>query len=194
MGEGVGDIRRQEVNALLLAMRQGSHAGCWGKLYDILFPFAISMVCRNRLDASSREDVVQESFIRLKQVCERYDPTADGLSFYSGILRNVIKEHLSRNRRYAANWQKYRERQIASAGGASKSICDCDRLVTSDAIQFGMGKLSPLLAQAIELRIIHGLACKAAAVHAECSVAAMKRRTARAILTLRREILDMERE
>jgi RNA polymerase sigma factor (sigma-70 family) len=196
MGEGVTGIEREEVNALLLSMRDEGQVSSWERLYEVLRPFAGAMTHGRGLDAWTREDVVQESFVRLKHVCARYSSAADGLSFYSAILRNVIREHLAAKRRAMAICRRSREQGMQRMlDGTATHHLPADLgdwrspLIAEDALLVALGKLSPLLAQAIELRVIGGLPCKQAAETARCSVATMRKRTSRAITALRCEIV-----
>jgi len=199
MGEGVTRIEREEVNALLLSMRDDGHVSSWERLYEVLRPFASAMTYGRGLDLWTREDVVQESFVRLQHVCGRYRAAADGLSFYSAILRNVIREHLAAKRRATTILRRFQEQgmpQEVAGTGMHTALADLAEwrspLIMEDTLLVALGKLSPLLAQAIELRVIDGQSCTQAAETAGCSVATMRKRTSRAIITLRREIIGQE--
>jgi RNA polymerase sigma-70 factor (ECF subfamily) len=186
----MNDIPREEVRALLLSIRDNEHHEPWAKLYCLLRPFAMAVTRRHVSDIYAIEDVVQESFLRLKRVSSRYKAEADGLSFFRGVLRNVIREHEARLRRSRTvrRWSEEGGVEGTFPGDKAKRPREDSDGDWRDALATAMRKLSPSLTEAVRLRVFGAMDCEQAARCAGCSVVAMRKRMSRAMERLRSEI------
>ena len=139
------------------------------------------------------EDLVQESFVCLREVAHSYRVGADGWSFYSKVLRYVILKQQTRNSQVGSTRLPIvftdLEQQITvsdlAAGEASDPGEDLDHEYLSIELDSAIKELPLAMQEAIKLCIEEELFSADAADQAGCTAPAMRKRLSRTLVILR---------
>jgi len=177
---------RGRITKLMATLAQAGSTEALRDLYFMLRPFAVAYVRSRTSRTDLVEDIVQESFLRLREISSRYREGADGFSFFYGVLKNVTREHLRNSRVAPRTWLA----DTPASGedppsGEGQSQEDDGHSAFSAKLASALANLPPKLAQAVQLRVLEGLSSEDAARRAGCSSVALRKRLSRALRRLR---------
>ena len=97
----------KQVNQYLLALKRGCDDGQFEKPYDVTAGHLLIIARMYSANKSLAEDVVIESFIRLRQYIDSFDSSQDGYNWMCKIVQNVAYTTNSNERRIALAEQRY---------------------------------------------------------------------------------------
>ena len=188
--------RRKKISDLMSRAARGGHLGVWRELYVVLHPFAVCFARKRLSNLEDAEDIAQEAFLRLKNVCYRYRDSADGVAFFGSILNNVVLEHLAKRGKNGSERTPFSLSGVDAASlptvplqkGLSDPEQEAHDVQFRQAFEEAVRRLPPAMREAVELRLIDGLKNAEASKKADCGVPTIKQRLTRALRRLRSEL------
>ena len=178
--------QRRRTSDLIAQLAQDGQPEAWAELHDLLRPFALGYA-KKRLGNGDAEDVVEDAFLRLRQVVHRYRPGADGRSFwYKILLHSIMKERARQAERGTIRSPFQLEpskmgvaRAPAFLGDLSEPEREAQLAELREEHDAFIKSLPPAEREVAALRVFEGLKTREAAQRARCTLLACKKRLAR---------------
>jgi RNA polymerase sigma-70 factor (ECF subfamily) len=168
----------------LVRAAQAGDRSAFGQLYAHYRPMVTRLVYSRTRDRPLTEDLVQETFLRaLRRLATVHDQGRDYGAFLVTIARNLITDHFKSSRARFDHLAADVPEQPSCTDGPEQTVIDSDAAASLWAL---VDQLSPEQRSAVHLRFRRGLPVTEAAATAGCSDEALKARTHRGLVTLRR--------
>ena len=156
----------------------------FGQLYTLHHPMVARLIYSRTRDRLLTEDLVQETFVRaLRRLATVHDQGRDYGAFLITVARNLITDHFKSSRARFDHLTADVPEQPSCTDGPEQTVIDSDAAASLWAL---VDQLSPEQRSAVHLRFRLGLPVTEAATTAGCSDEALKARTHRGLVTLRR--------
>jgi RNA polymerase sigma-70 factor (ECF subfamily) len=168
--------------ALVRAAQTGDRSA-FGQLYTLYHPMVARLVYSRTRDRLLTEDLVQETFLRaLRRLATVQDQGRDYGAFLVTVARNLVTDHFKSSRARFDHLTADVPEQPTYAS-PEQTVIDSDAATSLWAL---VDQLSPEQRAAVHLRFRLGLPVTEAAATVGCSDEALKARTHRGLVTLRR--------
>jgi RNA polymerase sigma-70 factor (ECF subfamily) len=176
--------------AELMRAAQAGNSAAYVELLEKVAPLLRRAIGRGRgfLGPEEIEDLVQDVLLSVHAVRHTYDPERPFLPWLLAILRNRLADHGRRHARTSAHERPVDDLDVTFADEVTNS--QRGEYGDRDALRQAVEALPPGQRQAIELLKLQELSLKEAAAVSGVSVGALKVATHRAMVTLRRLLMD----
>ena len=142
--------------------------------------------CAMTASESAAEDIAQETFVALFRDLARYDATRASFTTYLyGIVRNLSRERLRRDRRFLSLDALSAKQRRAGGGDPSRALEGAE---LASQVRKALRKLPTRYRELIVLCDLHGMSYADAAAIADISTAAVRSRLHRGRQLLRRQL------
>src|SRR5688572_23820744 len=157
-------------------------ADIYRQYQNIVYRFGCAMTGSE----SAAEDITQETFVALFRDLSRYDPARASFTTYLyGIVRNLSRERLRRDRRFLSLDALSVTERRAGVGDPSRALEGAE---LASQVRQALRKLPARYRELIVLCDLHGMSYADAAAVADISTAAVRSRLHRGRQLLRRQL------
>jgi RNA polymerase sigma-70 factor (ECF subfamily) len=168
----------------LVRAAQAGNSSAFAQLYTRYQPMVARLVYARTRDRLLTEDLVQETFLRaLRRLATVHDQGRDYGAFLVTVARNLITDHFKSSRSRFDHLAADVPEQPSYTDGPEQTVIESDAAADLWAL---VDQLSPEQRAAVHLRFRLGLPVTEAATTAHCSDEALKARTHRGLVALRR--------
>lgn len=172
--------------AILMARGQNGDGAAYLRLLQEVTPYLRALARRQHRDTADVEDAVQDVLLTVHAIRHTYDPARPFGPWLVAIANRRLVDRLRRQGRTSARETPLRAEHDQFAAAATNFEESTDRNILEDAV----GNLPPRQQQAIRLLKLEEMSLKEAATASGMSVASLKVATHRALISLRRMLIN----
>ncbi|MEO6031505.1 MAG: sigma-70 family RNA polymerase sigma factor [Burkholderiaceae bacterium] len=171
---------------ILMARAQQGEGAAYLRLLQEVTPYLRVLAMRRHRDPRDIEDALQDVLLTVHAIRHTYDPARPFAPWLVAIANRRLVDRLRRQGRTRARETPLSAEHDHFAGAATNFEESTDR----DKLQDAVGHLPPRQQQAIRLLKLEEMSLKEAANASGMSIASLKVATHRALISLRRMLID----
>lgn len=175
---------------ILMAHSQNGDRAAYLRLLQEVTPYLRALTVRRHRDPGDIEDAVQDVLLTIHAIRHTYDPTRPFGPWLVAIANRRLVDQLRRQGRRRARETPLTAEHDNFAHAATNFEESMDRNKLEDAV----GQLPPRQQQAIRLLKLEEMSLKEAATASGTSIASLKVATHRALISLRRMLINRSDE